>query len=88
MYATSDNKINRLRNDYGIDRVKHYVNHHKNSEGHVPSVIGYSLRDAINKLETIGIDVSFSGSGYVVAQSLAPGTNIGRGSKVHLTLKQ
>ncbi len=88
MYASSDNKINRLRNDYGIDRVKHYVNHHKNSEGHVPSVIGYSLRDAINKLETIGIDVSFSGSGYVVAQSLAPGTNIGRGSKVHLTLKQ
>jgi len=88
MYASSDNKINRLRTDYSIDRVKHYVNHHKASEGHVPSVIGYNLRDAINKLENMGIDVTFSGSGYVVAQSLQAGTRTSKATKIHLTLKQ
>ena len=87
-YASTDDRINRLRNDYGIDKVKHYVNRHKSAQAQVPSVVGYSLRDAINKLENMGVDVSFTGSGYVVSQSLAPGTSIREGSKVHLTLKQ
>ena len=88
LYASADKKIEHLRNVYEIPHVKHYVNHHKTSDGHIPSVIGYSLRDAINMLENMGVDVTFSGSGYVVAQSRAPGSSITPGSKVHLTLKQ
>lgn len=54
----------------------------------MPGVIGYNLRDAINMLESAGVDVSFRGSGYVVSQSIAPGASFKPGQRVMLTLAQ
>jgi beta-lactam-binding protein with PASTA domain len=75
-----------VRNDLTIGTIKQY----KPGKTHTgtPDVRGYNLRDAINILESAGIDVSFHGTGYVIAQSLSPGTPIAHGSRINLTLAQ
>ena len=52
----------------------------------LPSVIGYGLRDAVYRLERMGVKVKVSGFGRVVAQSLPPGTPIKAGMVVHIQL--
>lgn len=52
----------------------------------VPNVHGYGLRDAVNRLERLGLKVRTSGAGYVTAQSIAAGTKLHRGQTIHLTL--
>jgi cell division protein FtsI (penicillin-binding protein 3) len=42
----------------------------------VPNVIGLTIRDAIYRLENIGMRVRFNGKGKVVKQSIAPGSAI------------
>lgn len=42
----------------------------------LPSVIGYGLRDAVYRLERMGVKVKVTGMGRVVAQSLPAGTPI------------
>lgn len=54
----------------------------------VPAVVGFGLRDAIATLENAGYNVHFKGSGYVAAQSPAAGTDIARGARVTLSLKE
>lgn len=51
-------------------------------KGKIPDVAGMGLREAIATLESYGLDVTFSGTGLVTAQTL---TN---SRAVHLTLKQ
>lgn len=53
----------------------------------VPDVRGYSAREAIRILEQRGIDVSISGQGRVVAQSIPKGTPVTRNMKIKLILK-
>jgi cell division protein FtsI (penicillin-binding protein 3) len=86
-YASSSKKsVDQVRNDLTIGTIKQY----KPGKTHTgtPDVRGYNLRDAINILESAGIDVSFHGTGYVIAQSLSPGTPIAHGSRINLTLAQ
>lgn len=52
----------------------------------LPSVIGYGLRDAVYRLERMGVKVKVSGFGRVVAQSLPPGTPIKVGMVVQIQL--
>lgn len=52
----------------------------------MPNVKGMGLRDALYLLETMGLKVSVKGKGKVVAQSLEPGTLLGRGASVVLEL--
>jgi cell division protein FtsI (penicillin-binding protein 3) len=52
----------------------------------IPSVVGMSLKDAIFILENKGLKVSFSGKGKVVTQSLAIGSRLQKGKKIHLRL--
>lgn len=54
----------------------------------VPDVKGMSVRDAIVALEDKGYNVRIKGSGYVSAQTPAPGTAAAPGTKVVLTLAQ
>lgn len=54
--------------------------------GTVPDVLGLGLREAVATLEARGYNVSFSGAGYVVSQSVAPGTRLRRNSTVNITL--
>ncbi len=75
----------------GLDFVGYrYFPEKNSSEEHkgMPNVIGHSLRDAINLLEVAGANVTFHGSGYVVAQSVSPGSKFAPGTKVLLTLAQ
>lgn len=61
----------------------------KTAEGKgVPSVLGMGLRDALQKLEQAGFNVSFTGAGYVAGQFPAPGTPTPSGTKVSLTLRE
>ncbi|MCD8185366.1 MAG: transpeptidase family protein, partial [Rikenellaceae bacterium] len=52
----------------------------------VPDVTGMSLQDAVRLLESRGMNVSFSGKGTVVRQSVAAGNPAISGQNVHLTL--
>lgn len=79
-------RIKNVRDNLGMGSVKYFEpGNHKSG---VPSVLGYNLRDAINVLESAGLEVDFNGTGYVVAQSLSPGSTLRPGSRVRLTLNQ
>ncbi len=52
----------------------------------VPDVSGMGLKDAIFILENSGLQVSISGKGKVLTQSVNPGSKIIRGQKIHLQL--
>lgn len=52
----------------------------------LPSVLGYGLRDAVYRLERLGVKVRTSGVGRVVRQSVEPGTRIKKGLLVKLEL--
>ena len=52
----------------------------------MPNVKGMGLKDALFLLESLGLKVTVSGKGKVNTQSLAPGTQIGKGQAVQLQL--
>ncbi|MFK7973230.1 MAG: penicillin-binding protein [Bacteroidia bacterium] len=52
----------------------------------IPNLKGMSSRDAVNMLETMGVNVSLEGYGRVKRQSLLPGYRIGKGTKIKLFL--
>lgn len=87
IYASATHRIERIKEDLSIGHVKHYPIA-SDSVGGVPKVTGYSLRDAIACLEHNGLNVTFHGSGHVIAQSMAPGTHFSPGTHIHLTLAQ
>ena len=59
------------------------------TDGKVPNVVGMGLSDALYLLESSGLNVTHSGSGRVVGQSLRPGTTISkRGTSINLTLER
>lgn len=68
----------------GIKRVKTAASH---PEGKVPNVIGYDLRSAVQLLESRGLNVTATGTGRVVGQSLAAGVPLRKGQKINLSLK-
>lgn len=53
----------------------------------VPSVVGMGLKDAIYLLENSGFRVTFTGTGRVAAQSVAPHATAAPGQTIQLTLK-
>ncbi len=57
------------------------------SAGKVPNVRGLAAKDALYMLESCGLRVRMTGCGTVVSQSIAPGTAIGKGKTISLTLK-
>lgn len=61
------------------------LNNETTSKG-LPSVIGYGLRDAVYRLERMGVRVKVTGMGRVVAQSLPAGTPIKPGMVVKIAL--
>lgn len=59
----------------------------ENTFGNVmPKVIGYGLRDAVFRLENLGLKVKAKGVGKVTMQSIAPGTKIARNQEVIIWL--
>ncbi|WP_302612487.1 penicillin-binding transpeptidase domain-containing protein [uncultured Muribaculum sp.] len=84
MFASTHQRVDYLRQSFNIGHVKHFAP--AKASRTVPSLKGCSLRDAINHMESLGIDVTFSGSGYVTSQSIPPGTTPAAGARIHLTL--
>lgn len=56
------------------------------AQGTMPDVTGYGLRDAVARLEALGLRVHSTGVGIVTRQSLAAGKAIRRGMAIKLTL--
>ncbi|MBP3227519.1 MAG: transpeptidase family protein [Bacteroidaceae bacterium] len=54
--------------------------------GLMPDVTGYGLRDAVFRLESLGLRVKAKGVGYVGRQSVAAGKHISRGDTVYIYL--
>lgn len=52
----------------------------------MPSVMGYGLRDAVYRLERMGLKVKVRGMGRVVKQNIKPGTLVRKGTRVELFL--
>lgn len=56
------------------------------AENEVPDMRNYGLRDALFRLEKMGLRVRANGYGLVTAQSLPPGHKFRRGETIELTL--
>lgn len=52
----------------------------------LPNLVGYGLRDAVYRLERMGLKVKAKGLGRVVKQSYKPGTKLAKGAVVQLIL--
>ena len=88
LYAMTDNEAQTIKGALGITASRRLKSGGKSRGNTIPSVIGMGLRDAINLLETKGIDVAhFKGDGYVYAQQPAAGTPYRKGTEITLYLK-
>ena len=56
------------------------------NDGKMPDVTGYGLRDAIFRLESLGLRVKVKGVGHVGRQSIRAGNTISRGDTVYIYL--
>lgn len=54
-------------------------------EGTMPDVTGYGMRDAVYRLEKLGLRVHVQGKGRVVKQSIAPGSRLKKGMRIDLS---
>lgn len=70
--------------NYGGSQMEY--THTDDKPGVMPDVVGYGLRDAVCRLETLGLRVKCKGAGRVRLQSLGAGHPIKRGQTVTLTL--
>lgn len=85
-YATRrEDPVKKLRGPLSLPACKNIKSPMAVRSG-IPDVRGLSVKEAIETLETLGYDVSFSGSGFVHTQHPSPGTLAGKGAKVKLSL--
>lgn len=82
LYIQNPNKLN---SPLGLNDTRKVATAEQPKTG-VPNAKGMSVRDAVALLEKKGLNVQFKGSGYVGAQSLAPGSQFKRGDTIVLTL--
>ena len=54
--------------------------------GEMPDLRESTLRDALARLRTLGVDVEYTGEGRVIEQEPAPGTPLRKGARARLTL--
>ena len=86
-YATTSSTRNaQVKKRIGVRNSK-VIKMPKAVKSGVPDVRGFSLREAIDRLESAGLNVRFSGTGYVASQSLAPGSSFNRGTAINLVLR-
>lgn len=89
LYATANGTAKRsaLINRLGLTNYQYYNTPKSEAENLVPDVVGLSIREAIARLEEAGLKVKFQGVGFVVSQSLKPGTHFVKGQRVDLKLR-
>jgi cell division protein FtsI (penicillin-binding protein 3) len=84
--SMGDYAANNIRRGLGIQAPHSYARPKRVEKG-VPNVIGLNVREAIKMLEDAGLNVTFTGSGYVAGQSLAAGSQYARGQRINLRLR-
>lgn len=77
-----------LRQGLGLQRTRVFQTPTGGGKDTMPNVTGLNVRDAVNRLERLGMSVRLSGTGYVCRQSVAPGSRITQGQPVYLALAQ
>ncbi len=87
MSASTTSSSKELYKALGISGAKRIAAEKPTESPTVPDVRGYDAREAIRILEARGIDVSISGNGRVVSQSLPKGTPIKRNTRIKLVLR-
>lgn len=89
LFATLSASRNKSFNrDLGIGSCREYTRPGATAPGTVPNVVGMGLREAVRRLEDEGVNVSFSGTGFVSSQSPGAGAAITHGSRVALKLSR
>ena len=89
VYATPGEPTTKLAKTVGASNVKSVKTSdpkHNISVQAVPDLTGYDAATALRILEQQGVNVRLKGAGRVVAQSVAPGSQLRRGSSLPLTL--
>ena len=84
--SMGDNAANNIRRGLGLQAPHSYARPKRVEKG-VPNVVGLNVREAIKMLEDAGLNVTFTGSGYVSGQSLAAGSEYARGQRINLRLR-
>ena len=75
-----------IKQHFGVDSVNIMKVRRVKTTGGVPDVRGLSVRDAIARLEKLGLSVRFNGMGRVTSQSIAPGAHYANGQCINLNL--
>jgi len=91
MFAGSSGVIERQWPAPGVEvprgsKLYALLANHQSAAFPMPDLTGLTLRDAANLLAAMGLDVSTSGSGYVVGQSIPPGARVKAGETVEIRL--
>lgn len=71
----------------GAKSIRRLRSQNTSSGNMMPNLTGYDVPSAVKTLESRGINVRLSGSGYVIGQSITPNTPVKRGQTVTLKLK-
>ena len=74
--------------DFSHMRVLRTAKRHSGRITTVPDVTGLGIREALVELESAGLLVNFSGTGYVTSIQPPPGTLIAPGMRVNVALSQ
>ena len=84
--STQKSRITNVKNYVNTANAKILVNKPTPQGSGVPNVCGLNIRDAVNCLEKVGLNVRFKGVGRVVSQSLSAGSSFNRREMITLTL--
>lgn len=88
LYATtSPTRHATIKKSLGIASHKTFKHAPMPAQGKMPNVVGLNVREAIARLERLGLTVRCSGSGYVAQQSVTAGSPCQHGQMVYLKLR-
>lgn len=83
--SDSPTRATYIKEATGSARIVHTAKPSNDGKG-VPNVVGLNLRDAIDRLEKLGLRVECDGVGFVTGQNVAPGSSYHRGTSIRLHL--
>lgn len=87
LYGSTKSNTSTLVSGTGMKNARQVKSSHsKVTPGIVPDVTGLDVSSALSMMEKAGYYTSINGRGYVVSQSVEPGTRLKRGSRVTMRL--
>ena len=87
IYALDEQWSDQIPRQASVQKMEAPRNGGLYEQGKTPDVKGLGLKDAIKEIETSGFKCSWSGSGHVISQVPAPGSDIKAGDIITLMLR-